>query len=109
MVQIILDEAGPLPISKTFQVDDNSPMVLEVAGSVWSATNSVESVGIQIIVDGKLLGSSMIFSNAGDVHRATVPKFVEVKLDIGQHTLELHPLGNTVSDHMDGYTAVLHF
>lgn len=108
-IQVILSQAGPLPIKATFQAPGDEPMYLEVNGSVWSQSGN-KMLGIGIQVDGQNIGVSEIFSNGTGTHRATVPAYLEVQLKFGDHTLALVPnTGDTLSDGNDFYTAVLHY
>ena len=107
-VQMILDQAGPLPITATFNSIGDAPMYLEVNGSVWTQTPNVMT-GIAIAIDGQAVGTAQIFSNGNSTHRAVVPKYIQVKLDQGPHKLTLTPAANTVSDFNDHFTAVIHY
>ena len=50
-IQVILSQKGPLPLTVNFNPPGDSPMYLEVNGSVWTTTaNSM--IGIQVQLDG---------------------------------------------------------
>src|SRR5690349_2234932 len=106
-VQLILQQAGPLPITATFNSIGDSPMYLEVNGSVWTQTPNV-MIGIDVQIDGQAVGTAMIFSNGPSTHRAVVPVYIPVTLAPGPHKLTLSASGNTVSDSNDNFTAVIH-
>lgn len=110
-VQVIVgNQQGPLPISASFMSPGDMPMNLEVTGSIWTQTAN-QMIGIQISVDGTVIGTANIFSNTSSTHRAVVPVYLPVKLGQGSHTLQLAvaPGSTTVSDLNDRYTAVLHY
>ncbi|HEY2963634.1 MAG TPA: hypothetical protein VGJ37_14520 [Pyrinomonadaceae bacterium] len=107
-VQMILSQAGPLPITATFNSIGDSPMYLEVNGSVWTQSVNVMT-GIDIQIDGQPVGTAKIFSNGNATHRAVVPLYIQVKLAQGPHKLTLSASSNTVSDLNDFYTAVIHY
>ena len=108
-IQVILSQAGPLPIKATFNAPGDSLMHIEVTGSVWTQTSN-QMIGITVSLDGTAIGKALIFSNASTTHRAVVPVYIPVKLTQGQHTLTLSALpGGTVSDFNDFYTAVIHY
>jgi hypothetical protein len=109
-VQLILSQAGPLPIKATFSAPGDSPMFIEVNGSVWTQTAN-QMIGIASELDGNPVGNAQIFSNANATHRAVVPAYIPVKLTQGQHTLTLSakPGSTTVSDFNDFYTAVIQY
>jgi hypothetical protein len=108
-IQLIINQAGPLPITVSFNAPGDEPMYLEVNGSVWSP-NADALLGIQIELDGQSVGAAQIFSNGSTTHRACVPAYVPIQLGEGQHTLSLSAeTGSTVSDYNDFYTAVIHY
>jgi hypothetical protein len=108
-IQVIVQQAGPLPIKATFQAPGDSPMYLEVNGSVWSQTANV-IIGIGVNLDEHKIGQARIFSNGTATHRGVVPAFIPIKLKQGQHTLTLvADTAQTVSDFNDFYTVVIHY
>lgn len=107
---IISQQKGPLPVDATFSAVSSAPMYLEVTGSVWTQTaNSM--TGIQVLMDGTVLGAAQIFSNANATHRAVVAAYFQIQLTQGQHTLTLkpNPGSTTVSDINDFFSAVIHY
>lgn len=107
-VQMIINQKGPLPITAQFNSIGDSPMFLEVNGSVWATAANV-MCGINIDIDGQSAGTAQIFSNGASTHRACVPAYIQVKLSQGPHKLTLSAAANTVSDYNDYYTAVIHY
>lgn len=105
---LIANQKGPLPIKASFMAPGDMPMYLEITGSVWTQTAN-QMIGIQITLDGTVVGTANIFSNGASTHRAVVPLYVPVKLTQGSHTLQLNAAANTVSDLNDLFTAVLHY
>lgn len=107
-VQVIINQAGPLPITVTFESPGDEPMYLEVNGSVWTQ-NVNAMIGITIELDGQNVGTAQIYSNGNATHRAVVPAYIEITLSEGPHTLTLSASPSaTVSDSNDFYTAVIH-
>ena len=110
-VQVLIgNQKGPLPIQTTFQAPGDMPMNLEVTGSVWTQSAN-QMIGIQVSLDGAVIGTANIFSNTASTHRAVVPVYIPIKLTQGSHTLQLAVAASTttVSDLNDRFTAVLHF
>ena len=110
-VQVLVSQKGPLPITVKFNAPGDSPYYLEVNGSVWTATAN-NMIGIQVQLDGQVLGVAQIFSNNASVHRAVVPAYFPITLAYGkQHTLVLSaaPGSTTTSDFNDFFTAVIHY
>ena len=108
-IQVLVSQKGPLPISTSFNAPGDMPMYLVVNGSVWTQ-NANTMIGIQIELDGAVVGTAYIFSNAPSTHRAVVPAYIPVKLAQGAHKLVLSAApGGTVSDYNDFYTAVIDY
>ena len=108
-IQVIINQAGPLPIKVTFNAPGDEIMYLEINGSVWSQ-QAGQMTGIAVNLDGQALGAAQIFSNGASTHRAVVPAYLPIQLSQGTHTLVLSPNNSaTVSDYNDFYTAVIHF
>lgn len=107
-IQVIVAQAGPLPITTTFAAPGDMPMYLEVHGSVWTQTVNA-LIGIVVELDGKVVGKAQIWSNGNATHRTVVPAYIKVHLAQGQHTLKLSADSNTVSDYNDRYAAVLQY
>ena len=70
--ETIISQSGPLPITKEVQTGSVGDATLVVSGSVWSKVPNVE-IGFEISFDGVDIGSSEIYSNGPNTHRATVP------------------------------------
>jgi hypothetical protein len=108
-IQMIVSKVGPLPITATFDAKGDSPMYLEINGSVWSQKAN-NMIGIAVKLDGNAVGTAQIFSNGTATHRTVVPTYIPVKLTQGKHTLTLSASSaGTVSDLNDFYTAVIHY
>jgi hypothetical protein len=108
-IQVLLSQAGPLPINVSFSAPGDSPMYIEVSGSVWSQ-NTDKLIGIAVSLDGQAMGKAQVFSNGPATHRAVVPAYIPVKLTQGQHTITLAAsTTDTVSDYNDYFTAVIHY
>ncbi|MGH9802092.1 MAG: hypothetical protein ACRD82_17155, partial [Blastocatellia bacterium] len=89
MPQVLLNAAGPLPLSVTFAAESDDPITFFVAGSCWTQTTNAE-IGFAVILDGTQIGVATIFSNGPTTHRAVVPQFIPWQFDeMGNHTLEL--------------------
>ena len=108
-VQIIVSQAGPLPISLNFTAVTDGPAVLEVNGSVWSEYPGLMT-GIGVYLDDANLGSAQIFANVATSHMAVVPAYFPVQLAPGEHKLYLMRMtGESMGDQNDFYNVVLHY
>ena len=109
MVPILDLHAGPLPVSVTFKSPSDGGAVILVSGSLRSV-NAPTLIGFEIVIDGHVVGKSVIWSNADNVHRATVPVVVKAPQDFNQHTLSLQVMNaNSIGDQNDYFTAVLDY
>jgi hypothetical protein len=108
-IQIIISQAGPLPITVNFAAPSDAPTNLEIYGSVWSQSAN-NMIGIAIDLDGTKVGVAQIYSNGTATHRAVVPAYIPTNLGQGSHKLTLSAsTAQTVSDFNDYYVAVLHY
>src|SRR5256885_4063094 len=105
-IQVIIQQAGPLPITVNFNAPGDEPMYLEVNGSVWSqGTQSM--IGIGVALDGQNVGAAQLFNNASTTHRTVVPAYIPIQLNEGQHKLTLFFFKQkTAYEINDFYTAV---
>jgi hypothetical protein len=107
-VMSILNQAkGGLPVSASFSAPLDGPACLVLSGSVWSGTPN-QMIGVGLEMDGVLLGSALIFSNASTTHRAVVPSYIPVNMTFGTHKITLIPTSaTTTSDLNDLFDVVL--
>jgi hypothetical protein len=69
-----------------------------------------QTIGIEVSLDGKPIGSASIFSNLGTNHRAVVPTYIPLKLTFGEHKLVLSAATSvTISDLNDFFDVVLDY
>jgi len=107
LIPILNQHSGPLPVSAQFKSPTDAGASIEVSGSVRS-TGAPTLIGFQVLIDGKVVGQSNIWSNGDDIHRATVPVIVSTPQDFNPHTLTLQPLNtHSIGDVNDYFTAKL--
>ncbi len=114
--QILINQAGPLPITVTVPAPGVGPATLVVAGSVWTGTPN-KLIGVEVQFDGASIGQAVIWSNGPTTHRAVVPMHLPVELDKQwegdppqppDYTVTLTPLNDeTNSDVNDWYQVAL--
>lgn len=97
----IIGQKGPLPITTTFQVENDSPTLILLSCSAWSQTPNV-MIEVDLLVDGVAVAWAALFCNAPDQHMALVSVPMPYTFSIGEHTFTLQA-GNpdTVSDFND--------
>jgi hypothetical protein len=107
IMPIFNSQGGPLPISTQFKSPTDAGASIEVSGSLRSNGSPV-LIAFQILIDGHVVGQSQIWSNADNVHRATVPVIVKAPRDFKPHTLTLQSLNsNSIGDQNDYFTVKL--
>lgn len=114
MAQVIINQAGPLPIEADVQTGSSGPATLIVGGSAWSEVENT-MLGVDVLFDGEVVGTAKIFSNGTATHRALVPMHFAVDLN-KQFDNETPPTytvvlqaanGSTVTDTNDWFQVVL--
>ncbi len=99
------NQTGGLPITVPFQVPLSGDVTIAFSGTAWTQTSNTV-IGIDVLLDGVLLGRSLIYSNNASEHRALPTMFFATTLSEGPHKLTFVPTnGNTVSDVNDFYSA----
>lgn len=88
LIQTVINSNGPLPLKGAFNAESNSPLVIVVSGSAWSNAAG-QWVGVQVILDGSVIGEAAVFCNEASSHRALITTFIPTTVDFGQHTIEL--------------------
>ncbi len=112
---IVLQQAGPLPLSTTFSLPPSAtPAVLVVYGTVWTLDTNV-MIGCNISVNGTVLAEATVFSNAPSTHRQFTPRAIQLQDDAATAsttpeamTLQLTAGPHTVTDQNDSYLVLLH-
>ncbi|MDQ3824027.1 MAG: hypothetical protein M3321_12390 [Actinomycetota bacterium] len=106
-VQQIISQQGPLPIQATANIETDGPVVVTLAGSVWTPTAG-RMIGVALLIDGTTEINAQIFSNGPNTHRAVIPVNVPYTFTIGEHSFELVPLtGDTTSDANDFFSVTV--
>jgi hypothetical protein len=103
-VQVIIAQAGPLPINASAEIESDGPTLLTLAGSVWSQASDA-MIGVSLLIDDQPTEiSAVIFSNGPSTHRAVVPVVVPYTFTIGTHAFALVPATQqTISDGNDRF------
>jgi len=76
---------------------------------VWSQQTG-QVIGVQLQLDGNVIGFAVIFSNAAATHRTVVPSYIPVTLTFGPHAITLVPLNSaTTSGSNDVFDVALDY
>lgn len=107
MSQVIINQAGPLPITKTVKWPSDGSVLVAVSGSAW--TQSAHTMlSVRLTIHATHIGDMQVFANAATTHLAFPTAFFPVTGTIGDATVTL-TVGNgtTVTDLNDHFTVAL--
>jgi hypothetical protein len=83
MAEIIYQGApGSLPHQFQYSPNQDNPLVIQFSGSCYSGTPN-RMVGLQLTIGNEVIGTSQIYSNGNQTHRATVPTSIVYKFNYG--------------------------
>ena len=103
----VVGQKGPLPITTTFQVENDGPTLILLAASAWTQTENV-NIGVDLLVDGVAVAWAALFCNPTNQHMALVSVPMPYTFTIGEHTFTLQADNpETVSDSNDFYYVTL--
>jgi hypothetical protein len=102
---VLLDEAGPLPLSVNFDAEVDGPVVFVLSGTAWTQ-HAPTMIGINLLLDGEVIGSAATgFANLNANHQAMRTTLIPYDgMTVGQHTIEVAASSanpNTVTDFND--------
>jgi hypothetical protein len=105
-IQVISSE-GPLPITVTFQVENDGPTLILLSCSAWTQTANV-MVEVDLLIDGAEVSWAELFCNTPNQHMALVSVPMPHTFSIGEHTFTLQAANaETVSDFNDTFYVTL--
>ena len=107
VVQIVINQNGPLPISTSFQALGDGPVLLMISGSAWTQAQDVQ-IGAELFIDGISVGTAWLFANQSGSHMALVTVMIPYMISYAEHQITLSPLNKeTSSDSNDSYLVTL--
>ena len=106
LMEMLILGVGPLPLSNTFKAQGDGDVVFYLSGSAWS--QQVGLMSIQLLLDGKVIGQSVGWTNETASHKTLVPVFIPASLTYDNHTVELQ-IGNnqTITDLNDNFQVLV--
>ena len=110
--QKILSASGPLPLTANFTSPADGPVDVIVTSTAWTATQA-GLIGIEVIIDGAVLGSTMLYANNTEMHMTLPTLLATANLTKLQgHTVGLAVAYNgpgTTTDGNDFFTVTLQY
>lgn len=87
---VLLDTAGPLTVSTTFNAPADGPVIFVLSGTAWTQNAGV-LIGINLELDGQPIGNmAMCWANQSANHQAMRTTFIPFdNLTFGEHTIEV--------------------
>lgn len=109
MSQVVINQAGPLPIKQSFMWPSSEAIIVAVSGSAWTQKPNT-LLTLQVLVDDKVLGTIQQLAGTTTTHLALPTGFFAINRQISQAVLTLSA-GNdtTVTDGNDHFTVALIF
>ena len=97
---VLLDTAGPLPVSTTFNAPSDGPVIFVLSGTAWTQDAPV-LIGLNLVLDGEGIGNAaMCWANQNANHQAMRTTFIPFdNLTFGKHTIEVvNAYSETITD-----------
>ncbi|HET6764119.1 MAG TPA: hypothetical protein VFH27_10615 [Longimicrobiaceae bacterium] len=108
MSQVVIRQAGPLPIKQSFMWPSSEAIIVAVSGSAWTQKPNT-LLTVQVQVDDKVLGTIQTLAGSATVHLALPTGFFAIQRQISQAVLTLSAGADTLTDANDPFTVALIF
>ena len=106
MNPVIIDQAGPLPISTTVQWPSSNTVVMAFSGSA-SVQTPKTMMRVNATIKDATVATLTHFANPASTHLAFATAFHAVNGEFGQFTLTLTAAAGTITDSNDHFTVTL--
>jgi hypothetical protein len=107
ITSVYANSAGPLPLAGDTFTSHGGALTLNASGSGWS-TNGSALIGMNVLVDGVVMGTSQVFTNEASSHKAFIPISVALPgVGSGAHVVVLQPLSGTTTDFNDFFNVTV--
>ncbi|MEO8672600.1 MAG: hypothetical protein ABI411_14875 [Tahibacter sp.] len=96
---------GPLPLTLPFNSPLDGPVTFAFSSTAWSNTTPGTTIGVDILLDSVLIGTTVMSSNNPGEHRTLPTQIVGTKITDGPHkiTVQAHN-ANTITDQNDYFS-----
>ncbi|HEX8391652.1 MAG TPA: hypothetical protein VF665_04765 [Longimicrobium sp.] len=109
MSQVVLSQAGPLPIKTTVMWPSSETVMVALSGSAWSPSAN-STVSVKLSIHATTIGTVQMYANVNGTHMAFPTGFFAVNGEIGETTLEITANNaTTLTDLNDTFTVALIF
>jgi hypothetical protein len=88
MTPLLPSVPGPLPLTTTY-TSQGGALLFYMSGSAWCMAGG-QPIGINLVVDGNVVGTAKVFTNEGWSHKSLVANGIVVKgLPAGTHKVQI--------------------
>lgn len=109
MSQVILNKAGPLPLSVTIPWPSSETVLVAVSGSAWTKTPN-SNLAVQLSIHDTTIGVMQLAGATAGAHMALPAGFFAVDGGYGSTTVTLSAANSTtIGDQNDTFTIALIF
>ncbi len=107
--QVVIDQNGPLPITKEFEGKSTAQAMLFVSGTTFTPNLAYCFSGVEVFLDNVSVGKVELYtSQSGYRHMALPARMLPVTVGLGKHAITLKPLDmNTLTDKYDYFQVVV--
>lgn len=106
ITQVLTNAQGPMPLRGNSFRSDGGTLILTASGSGY-VDNAGLILGMNVLVDGAVVGTCKGYANQAGVHMPFVPIAVELRVRHGNHVIEVKPLSNTRTDNNDFFNVTI--
>jgi hypothetical protein len=104
---VYVNAAGALPLAGDTFTSHGGTLTLNASGSAWS-TSAGALIGMNVLVDGVVVGTSQVYTNEAQSHKALIPISVALPgVGAGAHVVVIQPLSGTTTDFNDFFNVTV--
>ncbi|HEU0051530.1 MAG TPA: hypothetical protein VFQ39_00090 [Longimicrobium sp.] len=109
MSQVLVHQAGPLPIKATVPWPTSNPVLLAVSGSAWTQKPNT-MLAVTVTIHAQTVATLQLFANQAGTHMAFPTAFSSFTGDFGEQTITITAANDsTITDQNDVFTIGLIF
>lgn len=97
MTHVIYKGTPALPHTFSYTPQNDDPITLSFSGSAWTF-NEHTKIGLELLIEGKVVNSALVWSNGKDTHRTLVTGLEDYTfpLNVDPTTQKITPVSITI-------------
>ena len=97
MTHIIFSGTPALPHTFSYTPNNDDPVILSLSGTAWTF-NQHTKIGLELVIDGKVVNSAHVWSNGKDTHRTLHTGLIDYTfpLNVDPTTHKVAPISITI-------------